>query len=139
VQASRAPTDGAGGGITHADTVHSLKTHAACFADCNDHVTGLLYGRERHGLCGCCEGQRNRKGTSDQSDHRVLPSIVQEWPNRARNLAGGLIWIKKGRLRSGSLPVELPTRFEQVIKLKTANVLAHVPTSVLARADEVIE
>ncbi|TMJ22484.1 MAG: ABC transporter substrate-binding protein, partial [Alphaproteobacteria bacterium] len=63
------------------------------------------------------------------------PSI----PDEFRHAAGHIDKILKGA-KPADLPVELPTKFQLVINLKTGNALGlNLPATLIATADEVIE
>jgi putative ABC transport system substrate-binding protein len=72
-------------------------------------------------------------------EHGGLMSYGVDFPPLWRRTADYVARILKGT-KPAELPIEQPTKFELVVNLKTAKAIGvELPTSILLRADQVIE
>ena len=85
---------------------------------------------------------RKRLPSSGWPDYAVAGGLLSygiNFPDMFRRAAAFVDKILKGA-KPSELPVERATKFETIVNLKTAKAISiDLPTSILLRADEVIE
>ena len=104
------------------------------------HATPVLFGNARRIATFALDQRIPAMSALDGFTHEgLLLSYAAGQKDMWSRAAGVVDKILRGG-NPAEIPVELPTKFDLVINLKTAKALGlTVPQSVLARADEVIE
>lgn len=98
------------------------------------------YGRRQQiGELAATSGLPSSCAQAELVEHGCLMSYGADIPDLGRRAGGYVARILKGA-KPGDLPIEVPTKFELVINLRTAKALGvTVPQSVLLRVSRVIE
>jgi len=120
-----------------APAFHALKSRADALYVCTDALANT--NRIRINIAAVGERLPTMHGSRDYVEAGGLMSYGPNFPDLFRR-AGDLVDKILRGAKPADLPVEQPTKFDLVINLTTAKALGlEVPSTLLARADEVIE